>query len=125
MRIFHVAAAEDWQAARSTGMYAYSTLGTPLTGGDYIHAAYQHQLRTVRNRFFAEVYTPLLLLEIDTERLHSPVVHEQPAPGAEEIYPHIYGPINTDAVVGVRDITRAAETETETGQPTSADTVDS
>jgi uncharacterized protein (DUF952 family) len=122
MRIFHIAAAEDWADAQRTGTYAYSTLGTPLVAGEYIHAAYRHQLRTVRNRFFAEVYTPLMLLEIDTDRLDSPVVHEQPAPGAEEIYPHIYGPLNLDAVVGVRDITRTTEPEADRSAP--ATTVD-
>ena len=122
MKIFHVAAAADWQVAQSIGTYDRSTLGAPLMAGEYIHAAYRHQLRTVRNRFFAEVYTPLVLLEIDTDRLTSPVVHEQPAPGVEAIYPHIYGPLNIDAVVGVRDISRAAEVEA--AQPTPTTTVD-
>ena len=106
MRIFHIATAEDWRTAQHTGTYVRSTVGRSLEQDLYIHAAYAHQLSKVRQRFFAEVYTPLLLLEIDTERLRSHIVAEQPAPGAEEIYPHIYGPLTIDAVVRVSDVTR-------------------
>ena len=117
MRIFHIAAASDWQAAQSAGIYTRSTVGRSLDDVGYIHAADSHQLTAVMNRYFAEVYGPLALLEIDTDRLSSPVIREQPAPGVEAIYPHIYGPLNLDAVVAVRDITRALE------DPVDADTL--
>jgi len=38
-------------------------------------------------------------LELDADRLVSPIKHEAARSGT--VYPHIYGPINTDAVVGV------------------------
>ena len=41
-----------------------------------------------------------MLLEIETELLNVPVVEEVPAPGMSETFPHIYGPIPPDAVVG-------------------------
>ena len=46
--------------------------------------------------------TDLIVLDVDTERLpeDSPVIREAARSG--EIYPHVYGPINHDAVVRVR-----------------------
>ena len=41
----------------------------------------------------------MLVLEVETERLTSPLKHEPSRSG--EIYPHIYGPLNTGAVTGV------------------------
>ena len=99
MRIFHVTTALDWNAAAAHGMYTRSTIGRDLADVGFIHAAYAHQLSTIRQGYVAEACGPLVLLEIETDLLHSQVVEEQPAPGTEVIYPHIYGPLNTDAVV--------------------------
>jgi uncharacterized protein (DUF952 family) len=41
----------------------------------------------------------MLALEVDSQRLTSPVKREASRSG--EIYPHIYGPLNTDAVINV------------------------
>ena len=38
------------------------------------------------------------MLEVETERLASPLKHEPSRSG--EIYPHIHGPLNTGAVTG-------------------------
>jgi uncharacterized protein (DUF952 family) len=40
----------------------------------------------------------LVLLTIDTERLRSEVRYEPP-PGSDELFPHVYGPVNADAVI--------------------------
>ena len=60
----------------------------------------------VANRLFAGL-ADVLVLEVDTERLPSPVKHEPSRSG--EIYPHIYGPINVDAVAGVRPLIADAQ----------------
>lgn len=109
MRIFHIATANDWAAAQESGEYTTSTFGRSLAEEGFIHAAFQEQWPVVKRRYYAEVYAPLVLLEIETDRLTSVLIEEQPAPGVEEIYPHIYGPLNVDAVVGVRDISRSTE----------------
>lgn len=106
MRIFHIATASDWQEARRTGSYTTSTYGHTLAEVGFIHASRADQWALVKRRFYAEVYEPLVLLEIDTDRLASVVLDEQPHPGAEVTYPHIYGPVEVDAVVSVRDISR-------------------
>lgn len=100
MRIFHVALLSDWEAAKRAGSYTTSTLGRTLAEEGYIHASRGDQWPGVRERFYSDVTEPLVLLVIETDRLTSPVV-EEPPPGATETFPHVYGPINAEAVVQV------------------------
>ncbi len=97
--IFHLALASDWAAAQDAGAYTMSTLGRTLAEEGFIHASRGDQWTAVRDRFYADVTEPLLLLQIDTDRLDVPVVEEPPAPGVTETFPHIYGPLAIDAVV--------------------------
>ncbi|HUF53178.1 MAG TPA: DUF952 domain-containing protein [Dehalococcoidia bacterium] len=46
-----------------------------------------------------------LVLKIDKNRLTSPVKYEDPA----GVFPHIYGPLNRDAIVTARPIGRASD----------------
>jgi uncharacterized protein (DUF952 family) len=100
VRIFHIATVADWEAARRTGTYTTSTYGVPLADEGFIHASRGDQWQGVRDRYYGQVTEPLLLLAIDPDRLSAPVVEESP-PGTEETFPHIYGPIDPDAVVQV------------------------
>ena len=56
----------------------------------------------VAERLYAGV-TGLQVLDVDIGRLTSEVKREPSRSG--EIYPHIYGQINLDAVIRVRDLT--------------------
>lgn len=98
MRIFHIATVADWEGAQRAGSYTTSTRGRTLAEEGFIHASREDQWRGVRERFYADVDEPLVLLTIDTDRLVSPVVEEAPGGGVDETFPHIYGPLNTDAV---------------------------
>ncbi len=98
MRIFHIATVADWEAARACGAYTTSTRGRTLADEGYLHAAHRTQVRAVFDRYYADVTEPLVLLTIETERLGVPWRDE--AVG-EETYPHIYGPLSPQAVVGV------------------------
>ena len=51
-------------------------------------------------RFF-KGQTGLVLLEIDVSKLRAPVKHE---PADADVFPHLYGPLNLDAVVGTRPL---------------------
>jgi uncharacterized protein (DUF952 family) len=97
--IYHLASPEDWEQARRDGRYAISTRGRTLEEEGFIHASSAAQWPGVRRRFYADVTTPLLLLHIDESRLSSPVVHEVGDPATGETFPHVYGPIDVDAVV--------------------------
>lgn len=100
MRIFHLALRTEWQAALEAGSYTTSTLGRTLAEEGFIHASRGDQWQAVRERYYADVTEPLVLLVIDPARLRSPVVEEAP-PGVSETFPHVYGPIDTGAVVQV------------------------
>ena len=95
-RIFHLATAADWEAARRSGAYTTSTRGVTLAEEGFIHASRADQWQGVRERFYADVTEPLVLLVIETDRLDVPVVEEQVG---EETYPHVYGAIPPSAVV--------------------------
>ncbi len=101
MRIYHLATATEWERAQRDGAYTTSTYGVTLDQEGFIHASRADQWEAVRERFYADVDEPLVLLEIDTDLLDVPVIEEPPAPGAVETFPHIYGPLRPAAVVGV------------------------
>jgi uncharacterized protein (DUF952 family) len=97
--VFHLALASEWATALETGSYTTSTLGRSLADEGFIHASRADQWTGVRDRFYAGVTEPLVLLHIDTDLLDVPVVEEPPAPGARETFPHIYGRLPVSAVV--------------------------
>ncbi|HEY3530055.1 MAG TPA: DUF952 domain-containing protein [Nocardioides sp.] len=99
MRIFHIATLADWKQAQQTGTYTASTYGRTLEEEGFIHAARHDQVPLVRDRFYADVTEPLLVLEIETDLLEAEIRDEQVG---EEVYPHVYGPIPTSAVVAWR-----------------------
>ena len=103
-RIYHLALLADWTAAAAAGEYTISTLGRTLAEEGFIHASRSDQWRGVKERFYAGVTDPLVLLVIDPQRLEVPVLTET-VPGTDETFPHIYGPINLDAVIGVEPAT--------------------
>jgi len=99
-RIFHIATASDWEAALRSGSYTTSTRGRTLAEEGFIHASHEDQWQQVKATFYADTSEPLVLLAIDPTQLTVPVVEEIPE-GADRAFPHIYGPLNTDAVVRV------------------------
>jgi uncharacterized protein (DUF952 family) len=101
--IFHLALAADWEAARAAGEYAVSTLGRTLAQEGFIHASRADQWAGVRERFYADVVEPLVLLVIDPDLLTAEVRVEHVA-DADETFPHVYGPINVGAVVEARPL---------------------
>ncbi len=96
--IYHLAFRSDWEAGLAAGEYVAPSLAEE----GFIHASGdEEQMLRVAARLFAG-REDLLALDVDTERLgeDSPVIREPARSG--EIYPHVYGPINPDAVVRVR-----------------------
>ena len=101
--IFHLALVSDWESALAAGDYRVSTIGRSLAEEGFLHASYRHQVDGVRARFYAGVTQPLLLLEIDPSLLDVPLVVETPD-GADEAFPHIYGPLPIGAVLSVSPV---------------------
>ena len=108
MRIFHIATAADWQAARRSGSYTTSTLGRTLAEEGFIHASRREQVQPVWRAFYRDVEEPLVLLAIETERLDVPWRED---PVGDDTFPHVYGPLSPHAVVGVQPLDRRGHTK--------------
>ena len=102
MRIFHLTASDVWAQAQEVGVWTTSTRGRSLDEEGFIHCSERHQVDGVRARRFAGV-DDLLMLEIETDRLTSPWRSEQ-LEGADQPYPHVYGPVDLDSEVAVHSL---------------------
>lgn len=106
MRIYHLAERSRWEAAKVAGAYAWSTLDRTLEQEGFIHASREDQWEGVRERYYADVRTPLVLLVIDTDKLTSAWSED---PVGDTTYPHIHGPLNPSAVVEARPLASTGE----------------
>jgi uncharacterized protein (DUF952 family) len=101
--IYHIATCADWEQARRDGEYTTSTVGKTLAEEGYIHASQASQVAGVANMFYRGLPDGLLVLVIDPERVRAEIRYED-VPGVGAPFPHIYGPLNTDAVVAARPL---------------------
>lgn len=90
--IYHITRRVDWQRARTEGQYR----GDALASEGFIHCSTREQVLRVANKFYVG-RSGLALLTIDEGRLKAEVRYEAAPDG--EVFPHIYGPLNLDAVV--------------------------
>lgn len=95
--IYHLAVTGDWEAARRAGRYEISTRGLTLAEVGFIHCSHARQVATVARTFYADA-GELTLLYVDPNRLGVPVVDEH-VEAAGDSFPHVFGPIDVDAVV--------------------------
>ena len=97
--IYHVTTYAEWQPAAAKGVYTSPS----LQAEGFIHcSADETQVAGVLHRYFAGK-TNLVKLVIDTDRLTSRFIYEW-SPSTADTFPHVYGPINTDAVVQVVNV---------------------
>jgi uncharacterized protein (DUF952 family) len=106
--LYHLALAADWDAARQAGEYRVSTLGVTLEQQGFIHASFVGQVLAVARAFYAGVAEPLVLLHVDETLLTVPW-RVDPVPGSADGFPHVYGPIRTDAVVAAVPVVRGPD----------------
>jgi uncharacterized protein (DUF952 family) len=95
MLILHIVKREVWDKAESEGSYESES----LTLQGFIHCSTPEQVIKVANSNFLGK-TGLVLLCIDTDKLESSIRFET---GGYEFYPHIYGPLNLEAVIKAYD----------------------
>ena len=98
--IYHIAEAADWEQAQRDGQYTMSTRGRTLAEEGFIHASTAAQVPLVADAYYRDA-PDLMLLVIDTERVVPELRYEQ-VPGQPDPYPHIYGPLNLDAILEPR-----------------------
>jgi len=122
--IFHITSRDAALVARENGEYRAES----LTREGMIHFSDIHQVLDVADRFYADRHG-LVILAVDASRLKAELKYEAPVhpaeapenedfsrgkrlrysndpvdkPLADDLFPHLYGPLNFDAVVAVYD----------------------
>jgi uncharacterized protein (DUF952 family) len=104
--LFHLAFRTTWADAAAAGAYTASTRDASLDEVGFIHCSFRRQLGETSRRHYADVDpAELVLLTIDRRRLSSRLVVEH-APSVDDAFPHVYGPINLDAVISADAVIR-------------------
>lgn len=93
--ILHITPLATWEQAVSAGELRPASLESE----GFIHASTFDQVIRVANAFYTGQHG-LVLLCIDPNRVNSPIQWEK-AVDVDDTFPHIYGPLNVDAVVEV------------------------
>ena len=96
--IFHIALTQEWEDAKLVGEYRVSTLGATVEDVGYVHGSFRDQVERIGSSLCSNVSEPVIVLQIDPNRLSVPVRVEN-LEGGSEPFPHIYGPLAIDAVV--------------------------
>jgi uncharacterized protein (DUF952 family) len=110
--ILHITTRQAWEAAQASGEYRVDSLERE----GFIHCSTADQVLRVANALFAGA-RDLVLLHIDPVLLNAPLRYEPPAHTPDqpveaigtERFPHVYGPINLEAVVRVTHFAPDAE----------------
>lgn len=98
--IFHVVPGPEWTAA-GPGPYAPASLASE----GFVHcSADRASALAVANAHYGNAHGPLLLLSVDEAGLAAEVRWE----GKGQAFPHVYGPIEREAVVEVAELRREA-----------------
>jgi uncharacterized protein (DUF952 family) len=96
--IFHILRRSEWRSALQQGSYRPASLDAE----GFIHCSTIDQSIDTANLLFRGA-SDLLLLRIEETRLVAPLKFEAPATTGDARpsvrFPHIYGPLNLDAVV--------------------------
>ncbi len=95
--IYHIVSAKSWAEHASGLTYEAESLQTE----GFIHLSRKEQIAGVVNRYYQQV-PDLLLLHVDAAKLTHELRYE--AATNDELFPHLYGPLNKDAVVEIEKI---------------------
>ena len=93
--IYHIALPQAWKEAQQKGYYEHPSLKEE----GFIHCSQEDQVAGVLGRYFQGM-TGLLKLVIDTDKLTSRYIFDW-SPSTQDTFPHVYGPVNLDAVTDV------------------------
>lgn len=91
--IFHIVEKRTWKNIENRGEYSPESLEQE----GFIHCSTGDQINATANRIY-QGKRHLFLLIIDTNRVDAPIKYEED-PDLEEKFPHIYGSLNTVAVL--------------------------
>ena len=88
--LYHITTPEDWAEAEIKKVYQPPS----LTTDGFIHLSTDKQLLLSANKFYRGK-ADLLVVAINEKRLEADLRFE---PADNDSYPHLYGPLNLDAV---------------------------
>jgi uncharacterized protein (DUF952 family) len=94
--IFHITPQSSWERAKQEGVYQSETLASE----GFMHCSTSKQVERVASVFF-NGQKNLVILCIDPSKVQAEIRYE---PAAGDNYPHIYGPLNLEAVGEVLDL---------------------
>lgn len=92
---YHITTRAAWEHAQKKGAYEHPSLQEE----GFIHCSQESQILGVLERYFAG-QKELVKLVIDPDQLTSRYVYDW-SPSVQDSFPHVYGPINLDAVKAV------------------------
>ena len=95
--ILHITQRHEWEQAKNLGTYRSNTLDSE----GFIHCSTLIQVIGSANRFF-KGQTDLVILKIDLDRVTPEIRYE--GADSNNLFPHIYGELNIDAVIGSIDL---------------------
>jgi uncharacterized protein (DUF952 family) len=96
--IYHVTTLIEWEQAKAKNEY----MPMDYEKDGFIHCSIEKQIPGVLDRFY-KGQKGLVKLKIDKEKVQRPVLFEL-AHDLNELFPHIYGPLNLDSVINVEII---------------------
>ncbi|MEN9686863.1 MAG: hypothetical protein RLZZ28_2649 [Bacteroidota bacterium] len=96
--IYHITRKNQWEEAKELGHFDSDTLATE----GFIHCSTEAQVSGVLDRYY-KGQTGLVKLKIARVKVERPLVFEL-ASSINEVFPHIHGALNLDAVVEVSEI---------------------
>jgi len=93
--IYHICLPKEWIERSVNGFYHHPSLESE----GFIHCSTSAQLNDTIERFFADD-EKIIILQIGVSHL-VPELKFELAPTLNELFPHVYGPINIDAIMHV------------------------
>jgi uncharacterized protein (DUF952 family) len=94
-RLVHLCLWRDWEQALQDGVYRAASLDEL----GFIHLSRPEQIQGVAKRYFSGIQG-LVLLWIDPRKLDAEIRWE---PSDGQIFPHLYGALNVEAVQSVQE----------------------
>jgi uncharacterized protein (DUF952 family) len=100
--IFHIAKKNWWDTQKDKEHY----ISENFHEEDFIHCSTRAQLHATANRYY--LAEPVIyLLHLDTALLSAELKYEM-SPSLQQFFPHIYGPINKEAILNAEEMSKPA-----------------
>ena len=101
MEAYHLTPAEIWTASAPPAPFGPDSLGTE----GFVHLTHaEDELLAAGDRYYRDDPRPYVALLVDLDRLTVPWRYD-----GDPRFPHAYGPLDRDAIVGIHEVRRDAD----------------